>query len=192
MSRLPFVGAPLAIAILLCAPVVAQESVPHVRAVVVRGSGDAMEVEIQTSGTPVAPDTQAITGPDRIVVDFPGALPPSAELRLVKVNNGALKGVRTGLFVNDPPTTRVVLDLTEARSYQISTTQNAIVLKLGPAKLGSSLSLVLGSTSSPAAPKAPSVPPSAAVVAKAPNVPPHAARIQNASLAGNTLPGTPN
>src|ERR1700685_1041971 len=120
MSRLPFVGAPLAIAILLCAPVVAQKSVPHVRAVVVRGSGDAMEVEIQTSGAPVAPDTQAITGPDRIVVDFPGAL-PAADLRALQVNRGALKRVRAGLFFSNPPITRIVLDLLEPRSYRIST-----------------------------------------------------------------------
>jgi hypothetical protein len=166
MPRLPFVGAPLTIAILLCAPVVAQRSAPgspHVRAVVVRGSGDAMEVEIQTSGTPVAPDTQAITGPDRIVVDFPGAL-PSPELGVLKVNSGALKGVRSGLFSSDPPTTRVVLDLTAPQSYQISTTQNAIILKLGPAK---------PSATTAAAPKAP-------------NVAASAARLQNASLAGNT------
>jgi len=166
MSRLPFVGAPLTIAILLCAPVVAQKSAPgspHVRAVVVRGSGDAMEIEIQTSGTPVAPDTRAITGPDRIVVDFPGAL-PSPELRVLKVNSGALTGVRSGLFSPSPPITRVVLDLSAPQSYQISTTQNAIILKLGPAK--------------------PS--PTSAAAPKAPNVPAPAARIENALLAGNT------
>jgi hypothetical protein len=99
-----------------------------------------MEVEIQTSGVPVAPDTQAITGPDRIVVDFPGAL-PAAELRALKVNLGALKGVRSGLFFSNPPITRIVLDLVEPQSYQISTTQisttqNAIIVKLSPVKLG--------------------------------------------------------
>ena len=55
-----------------------QNSAPNparVQHVMVRANGNAMEVEIQTSGVPVAPDTQSITGPDRIVVDFPGALP---------------------------------------------------------------------------------------------------------------------
>jgi hypothetical protein len=106
----------------------------EVQHVVVRGTGNAMEVEIQTSGAPLAPDTQAITGPDRIVVDFPGAL-PAAELRALKVNSGALKGVRAGLFFSNPPITRVVLDLTEPQSYQISTTQisksqNVVIVKL--------------------------------------------------------------
>jgi len=104
--------------------------------VIVRETGAAIEVEIQTSGTPVALDTQAITGPDRIVVDFPGAL-PAAELRALKVNRGALKGIRSGLFFSNPPITRVVLDLTEPQSYQISTMQNAIVVKLNPVKLNS-------------------------------------------------------
>lgn len=102
----------------------------RVQHVVVRGTGDSMEVEIQTSGAPVAPDTQAITGPDRIVVDFPGAL-PAAELRALKVNRGSLKAVRTGLFFSNPPITRIVLDLAEPQAYQISTIKNAIVVKLG-------------------------------------------------------------
>src|ERR1700674_2717574 len=133
-----YVGALLTVAVLLSAPISAQTSArasARVEHVVVRGTGAAMEVEIQTSGAPVAPDTQAITGPDRIVVDFPGAL-PAAGLRALKVNLGALKGVRSGLFFSNPPITRVVLDLIEPQSYQISTTQNAIVVKLGPAKAG--------------------------------------------------------
>ena len=100
-----------------------------VQQVTTREAGGAIEVEIQTSGGPVSPDTQVITGPDRIVVDFPGAV-PSAALRALKVNHGALKGVRSGLFFSNPPITRVVLDLTGPRSYNISTTDHATVVKL--------------------------------------------------------------
>jgi hypothetical protein len=35
------------------------------------------------------------------------------------------------LFFNNPPITRVVLDLAEPQSYRVSTTQNAVVIKLG-------------------------------------------------------------
>lgn len=142
-------GALLALATVLSSPVFAQSSAQkspsqspqksetsraQVQHVVVRGTGDAIEVEIQTSGAALAPETQAITGPDRIVVDFPGAL-PAAELRALKVNSGPLKGVRAGLFFSNPPITRVVLDLAEAQAYQISTaqiskTQNVVVVKL--------------------------------------------------------------
>jgi AMIN domain len=183
MPRLSYVGALLAVAALSSAQTAAPSPVPagaRVQHVVVRGTGAAMEVEIQTSGAPVAPDTQAITGPDRIVVDFPGAL-PDAELRALKVNRGALKGVRSGLFFSNPPITRIVLDLLEPQSYQISTnqistTQNAIVVKLRPVE------------SSPVGLGQVRLSPATATGAKtsylsaAP-----AAKLQNASLASGTL-----
>jgi hypothetical protein len=100
-----------------------------VQKVVAREVGGAIEVEIQTSGGIVSPDTQAIAGPDRIVVDFPGAV-PSAALRALKVNHGALKGVRSGLFFSDPPITRIVLDLTGPQAYKISTSDHATVVRL--------------------------------------------------------------
>jgi hypothetical protein len=191
MPRLLHVGALLAVAALLSVPISAQTPAPtsaqtsatnssakserestRIEHVVVRGSGAAMEVEIQTSGAPVSPKTQAITGPDRIVVDFPGAL-PSAELHALKVNRGALKGIRSGLFFDKPPITRVVLDLAEPLSYRISTTQNAIVVKLGPVKLGP---VKVGPVTAPGA-QPPAVP-------HAP-----AAKLQNASLAAGALAG---
>ena len=153
MPSLSYAGTLLAAAILLSAPVLAQNSAQNaapknarVQHVVVRDvvrdnvrdaahdNSGAIEVEIQTSGAPIAPDTQAITGPDRIVVDFPGAL-PDAGLRALAVNRGALKGIRAGLFSSNPPITRVVLDLTEPQSYQISTIQNAVVVRVNPATL---------------------------------------------------------
>lgn len=147
MPHLANLGVLLVVAASLSIPVAAQKPAPAsalVQNVVVRGSGDAIEVEIQTSGTALAPDTQAITGPDRIVVDFPGAL-PAAELRALKVNRGTLKGVRSGLFFSNPPITRVVLDLTGPQSYQISTIKNAIVVKLGSANVASPQSRAVAS-----------------------------------------------
>src|SRR5208283_1522208 len=133
MARLFYFGALLGIVAALSAPMCAQGAAPNrarVQHVVVRGTGATMEVEIQTSGAPVAPDTQTLAGPDRIVVNFPGAL-PAAELRALKVNRGALKGVRTGLFFDNPPISRIVLDLAEPQSYHISSRQNAVTIKLG-------------------------------------------------------------
>jgi AMIN domain len=129
MSRWPYFGALVAVAA-LAGPLVAQNGTT-VRDVVVRGSDDAIEIEIQTSGATVSPNTQAVTGPDRIVVDFPGAM-PSSELHNLKVNRGALKGVRSGLFFSNPPITRVVLDLSGPQIYRISTLPNATIVKLGP------------------------------------------------------------
>jgi len=177
MPRLPYAGALLIVAALWSVRTSAQSSAPatahsstRVQHVVVRGTDAAMEVEIQTSGSPVAPDTQAITGPDRIVVDFPGAL-PDAELRALKVNRGALKGVRSGLFFSNPPITRIVLDLAEPQSYQISTNQNTVVVKLSPVRPGSAKQDPVTAVAA-----------TAAYVSAAP-----AAKLQNAALASGTL-----
>jgi len=141
MPRLLYFGALLGLAASLSSPVPTHAqtfatAAARVQHIVLHETGAGMEVEIQTSGAAVAPDTQAITGPDRIVVDFPGAL-PAADLRALKVNRRALKGIRAGLFFDNPPITRVVLDLTGPQSYQISTGQNAVVVKLGSVKLSS-------------------------------------------------------
>jgi hypothetical protein len=130
MSRTSYFAILLSTA-LLAGPLAAQKDAT-IEHVVVRGTPDAMEVEIQTSGAPVSPNTQVVTGPDRIVVDFPGAH-PSAQLRALTVNRGALKSIRSGLFFNNPPITRIVLDLSEAQQYHISTDGNAVVVKLGAA-----------------------------------------------------------
>src|SRR5271155_23786 len=143
MSRLSNLGVSLAAATLLWSPILvqpilAQTTAPssaRIQNVVVHGTDAAMEVEIHTTGAQVAPNAQSITGPDRIIIDFPGAL-PAAELRALNVSRGALKGVRAGLFFNNPPITRIVLDLAEPQTYQISTIKNATVIKLSAGKLG--------------------------------------------------------
>ncbi|MFY9560269.1 MAG: AMIN domain-containing protein [Terriglobales bacterium] len=149
----------LAMGTLITAPLAAQ-SPGRVQHVSVLGSGPGIEVEIQTSGT-VAPQSQMITGPDRIVVDFPGAL-PAADLRTLNVNRGALKTIRAGLFSSNPPVTRVVLDLLAPQSYQIFSVRNVVMLKVGPvgasATKTSEASLVsLSSEASPVAPPRPAM-----------------------------------
>ena len=101
----------------------------RVQNVRVVGAGQAIEVEIQTSGT-VTPTSQIITGPDRIIVDFPGSI-PAPELRKVSVNRGALKMIRAGLFSANPPVTRVVLDLSSPQTYQVFSVRNVVMLKVG-------------------------------------------------------------
>ena len=203
MPRLLYLGALLGLAASLSSPVLihAQASAPaaaRVQHIVLHETGAGMEVEIQTSGAAVAPDTQAITGPDRIVVDFPGAL-PAADLYALKVNRGALQGIRAGLFFSNPPITRVVLDLSEPQSYQISTGQNAVVVKLNSVKLNSdklnSVSLnsvklnsakLTPANSAPKPTMLPAVRTQPSSVAAQPG-----ARLQNASLAAHTSAAVP-
>jgi hypothetical protein len=131
MPSLSYFGALLVVGTLLTTPAAAQDRA-FVRSVSVRDLGRDVEIEIHTSGAVVSPNTQALTGPDRILLDFPGAL-PAAELHAINVNRGPLKSIRSGLFFNDPPITRIVFDLRERQPYQISPIQNGVVVRLGPA-----------------------------------------------------------
>jgi hypothetical protein len=107
----------------------------QIRKVAVLRSGDATEIEIETSQR-VEPAVQTVEGPDRLVLDFPQSLPGPA-LRALSVNQGEVKGVRVGLLSSNPPVTRVVLDLKSAQVYQVFPGPKSVVVKLPTAAGGS-------------------------------------------------------
>jgi hypothetical protein len=114
----------------LCAPsgVVAQSSLPSVRRVHVLDSKNAVEIEVEASDR-LVPQTRVLTGPDRLVVDFPDALPGNA-VRNQVINRGEVKSVRVGLFQSSPPVTRVVLDLKTAQSFQVFPYGRTVIIKV--------------------------------------------------------------
>jgi phosphate uptake regulator len=87
-----------------------------------------MGLEI-TANQPVATDTRVLTGPDRLVIDFLGAV-PATKLKGFRVNHGPIRAVRVGLFTSNPPTTRVVLDLTSPTSYEVLPSGNTVIVKM--------------------------------------------------------------
>lgn len=99
-----------------------------VRSLKVLGSKDAVEIEVQASDR-IVPQTQVLTGPDRLVIDFPNAI-PSNQLRNQSVDRGEVKGLRVGLFQAKPPVTRVVLDLKTAQSYQVFPYGRTVIIKV--------------------------------------------------------------
>jgi len=116
--------------IAFCAPLLAQASLGQtsVRHVKVLDSKDAVEIEVEASDR-IVPQTQVLTGPDRLVVDFPNAVPGN-QLRSQSVNRGAVKDVRVGLFQAKPPITRMVLDLKTAQSYQVFPYGRTVIIKV--------------------------------------------------------------
>jgi len=106
----------------------ASASLPSIRRVQVLGNQSAVEIEIEGSEH-MAPQAQMLTGPDRLVVDFPNAVPGS-QLRSQSVNRGGVKDVRVGLFTANPPLTRIVFDLNAAQSYQIFPAGRTVIVKL--------------------------------------------------------------
>lgn len=104
-----------------------------IRRVNVLGAGQHVEVEI-TATQPVNPTAQEVKNPERLVLDFPDAL-PSNELRNISVNRGDVKTVRVGLLTKTPPVTRVVIDLESARSYQLFPSGKSVIVKLSALEL---------------------------------------------------------
>jgi hypothetical protein len=114
----------------LCAPLAGSLLLAQisVRTVKVLAGKDAVEIEVEASDR-IVPQTQVLTGPDRLVVDFPNAV-PSSQLRSQSVDRGEVKDVRVGLFQSKPPVTRVVLDLKTAQSYQIFPYGRTVIIKV--------------------------------------------------------------
>lgn len=114
---------------ILWTPSIWAQSRSSVRRVHVLGSTkDGVEIEIEASDR-LVPQTQVLSGPDRLVVDFPNAV-PGAGLRNQSVKQGAVNGVRIGLFQSNPPITRLVLDLKTPQSYQIFPYGRTIIIKV--------------------------------------------------------------
>jgi hypothetical protein len=103
----------------------AQVSVRYVK---VLGNKDTVEIEVEASDR-IVPESQVLTGPDRLVIDFPNAV-PSNQVRSQSVDRGEVKDVRIGLFQAKPPVTRLVLDLKSARSYQIFPYGRTVMIKV--------------------------------------------------------------
>src|ERR1017187_6204886 len=94
MAALKHLCASLALA-LVVSHAGAQAHLPAVRRVSVV-SQNPLQLQIQTSPAAVS-QTQMISGPDRLVIDIPNAV-PAATLRGIAVNRGEVKGVRVSLF----------------------------------------------------------------------------------------------
>lgn len=100
-----------------------------VRSVKVLGSKDNVEIEVESSDR-VVPETRVLTGPDRLVIDFPNAV-PSNRVRNQSVDRGEVKDVRVGLWQAKPsPITRVVLDMRSARSFQVFPYGRTVMIKV--------------------------------------------------------------
>jgi hypothetical protein len=110
------------------APVVGQ-AMPSIRRVQVLPTPNQVEIEIEASER-VVPQIHVLTGPDRLVVDFVNAV-PGAQLRNHAVNRGEVKSLRVGLFLSNPPVTRVVLDLNGPQPYQVFPAGRTVMIKVG-------------------------------------------------------------
>ena len=91
---------------------------------------EAGGVVISLAIDPAVPyKTMTLSGPDRFVIDLPGAKVQTARKRSIDVNRGGVKKVRWALFQGSPPITRVVLDLVRPMTIQVEAGSNELLLK---------------------------------------------------------------
>jgi hypothetical protein len=101
----------------------------QVQRVVIHQANGSTEIEIQTSRR-VVPLTQIVTDPQRLVIDFPDAL-PGPQLRSLPGDHGDVQGVRAGLFSANPPITRIVLDLKSTQDFKLVPSSKSVIVRLG-------------------------------------------------------------
>ena len=82
---------------------------------------------------PITPQAQLLANPDRLAIDFPGAV-AAANLSLPSIHTGQIKAVRVGLFSPNPPVTRVVIDLSSPQSFQVLPVRDFTVEELVKAR----------------------------------------------------------
>lgn len=110
---------------------IAAVPVARVNQVTVTPGNSGIDVEITTTRS-VALRSQVVTGPDRLILDFPGAL-PGGDLHDQTINRGQVKGIRVRLFAQNPPVTRVVIDLKSAQPYRIYPSGKTVIVRFNPA-----------------------------------------------------------
>jgi len=90
---------------------------------------DGQAVEI-LSTKPLVPEIQAITDPDRLVIDLPNARLDTPQKRIT-VQADQISTIRADQYQQNPPTARVVVDLQAPRAFTWDAAGNRLVVHLG-------------------------------------------------------------
>jgi hypothetical protein len=116
--------------------------------------GPAIEI---LSTSPLVPSIQAITDPDRLVIDLPNARLETGQKR-ISVQADQISAIRANQFQQNPPMARVVVDLLAPRTYTWDAAGNRLVVHLGknssPADLALSRPMTIPSLTSTSQPVA--------------------------------------
>jgi type IV pilus secretin PilQ/predicted competence protein len=108
---------------------VAKESGAALQRLEVTHGQDGLRVEFKAKGA-LAPKVSTLDSPARIVVDFPNTVMATAQSR-ISVGSDGVKDVRVGMDGQNPPTTRVVIDLANSRQHElVAGPDGSFVLKI--------------------------------------------------------------
>ena len=107
----------VALLLMMVAAAAAQTPSQLDRVNVVRGTDD-IQVVMNSKGT-ITPKLSTLDSPARVVVDLPATVMASGQSH-IGVNAAGVKGVRIGMDGHTPPTTRIVVDLEQACTYDLT------------------------------------------------------------------------
>lgn len=96
---------------------------------VVRGH-NSTDIEIRANGV-LTPKILRLKSPDRIVIDLANTV-PEWNTHSIPVHSGDIEMVRMSRYQENPPTTRVVVDLKSPQNYELASFADKLVLKLHP------------------------------------------------------------
>src|SRR6266852_8017834 len=132
MSRAMRGAAQLAICLFL-APTVAAQNPPQGPAEVTDvkiSAGDETEVRIEVRATSVIPSPEfSATSRESLVLDLTGAVYRGLPRR-IQVNHAGVRAVRLWMQSENPPLTRVVVEIDRAEQYLLSHDATAVVLRV--------------------------------------------------------------
>lgn len=130
----------LVVFLLLVPSAAAQESPvarPEVRGISITAQ-EGTEIRIELGTTALIPEAQvAATYHDSLILDLPGAVYHGVPRR-IQVNKAGVRAVRLWMQSEDPPLTRVVVEIDRTQQYLLSSDGKAIVLRVGPLLQGAS------------------------------------------------------
>jgi len=109
-------------------PPPAAKPLATLESVKVTSTAKGITVVVEASQS-VAVRSQVISDPDRLIMDFPNSQ-PAAALRTTLLNQGDVKGYRVARYSENPPTTRVVIDLNRPQHYQIFPDGKTVIVNL--------------------------------------------------------------
>jgi len=91
-------------------------------------AADGVSIEISARGQ-VTPKLSSLDRPNRVIVDLPNTVAAMSQRHIV-VDSDGVAGLRIGMDGQEPPTTRIVVDLDKAMKYELVPGTDTMVLKL--------------------------------------------------------------
>ena len=111
-------------------PATASDQPATIKRVAVEHHGAQTQVKVVLSRA-VTPQMSTASGPERVLLDFPGTSSSPHQHRIA-VGKDGVEAVRYGLNESSPPVTRLVVDLQRAGQYELATAGAEIILTITP------------------------------------------------------------